>query len=229
MQTIGVLGGFGPQATIEFEETVHDEARLVVTPHLNQGYPPMVTVYLRHAPVLLGDDERPVEPLTVDPRFLETAARLGAWADFLVVIANTPHLFLDEIREAAACDVLSMVDVVVEDLSRREAGKVGLLGLGVPQAYVDRFEQEGIEFVVAPPEIREPLDDAIFRLLEGTTTESGREAARAAVAAVREAGASVTILGCTEIPLLLGAEADEPDLVNPTRLLARAAVRRAVG
>ena len=56
MRTIGVLGGIGPQATMDFETRVHAEARCLLKPHLNEGYPPMVTVYLRHAPVLLGDD-----------------------------------------------------------------------------------------------------------------------------------------------------------------------------
>ena len=49
MLTIGVLGGFGPQATTEFENRVHEEARLVLPPHFDRGYPPMVTVHLRHA------------------------------------------------------------------------------------------------------------------------------------------------------------------------------------
>ena len=45
---------------------------------------------------------------------------------------------------------------------------------------------------------------------------------------MREAGAEATILGCTEIPLLLGEGSDAPDLVDPARLLAEAAVRAAV-
>jgi aspartate/glutamate racemase len=38
-----------------------------------------------------------------------------------------------------------------------------------------------------------------------------------------------TILGCTEIPLLLGDAADGPDLINPIQLLAEAAVAKAIG
>jgi aspartate/glutamate racemase len=49
------------------------------------------------------------------------------------------------------------------------------------------------------------------------------------VAIFRARGLDGTILGCTEIPLLLGAESDAVDTVNPAGLLAEAAVRFAIG
>ena len=162
------------------------------------------------------------------PRLLEAAARLGQWADLLVLPCNTPHKFLEEIRDAAGCEILSIVDVTVTELRRRAADPVGLLGLGVPQVYSERFDGEGFEVVTAPPDTRDRLDDAILRLIEGATTNEHREVARDAVASTRSAGAAATVLGCTEIPLLLGAAADAIDLVNPAQLLAEAAVRRAI-
>ena len=45
MQTIGVLGGLGPQATMDFERRVHAVAQRLIAPHLNSGYPPMVVYY----------------------------------------------------------------------------------------------------------------------------------------------------------------------------------------
>jgi aspartate racemase len=228
MRTIGVLGGIGPQATMDFERRVHDEARRRRPPYLNEGYPPMVTVYLRHAPVLLDDDGRPRKPLALDPRVLEAATRLGEWADLLAIPSNTPHLFLQEIRRASSGEVVSIVDVTVEELRQHAVTRVGLVGLGVPQVYEERLRSESIEVIVAPEPVREQLDDAILRLMEGRTTGVQREAARTAVRSVRAAGAPVTILGCTEIPLLLGPEAEREDLVNPGQLLARTVVRRAM-
>jgi aspartate racemase len=228
VETIGILGGFGPEATTVFENRILTEARALVPPDKGFGYPPVVGVHLRHAPILLGDDGRARQPLQVDPRLLDAARRLGGWADFLVIVANTPHLFVEEIAAAAGRDVLSMIDVVVDEL-RDRPGPVGLLGLGVPQTYTERFDREGIEFVAAPPEVRAPLDDAIFRTMELSVTETHRAAARTAVQNLRVAGARTIVLGCTEIPLLLGPEAEGPDLVDPGALLARAAVRRAIG
>jgi aspartate racemase len=225
---IGVLGGIGPQPTVDFERMVHEEAPSFIEPHLNQGSPPMVTVYLRHAPVVLAEDGRPREPLALDPRVLEAARRLGEWADFIVVVSNTPHLFLDEIHRAAGREVASMVDVTVEELRRRGPDPVGLTGLGIPRIYSERLETEKINFLVPPSEVRDRLDDAILRLMEGKQGDAHRRAAREAVKSVRAQGVSAVVLGCTEIPLLPGPEAGAPDLVHPARLLARAAVRRAV-
>ncbi len=81
--------------------------------------------------------------------------------------------------------------------------------------------------VTATPEQVAQLDEAILNLMEGTLSEAERAAARNAVEAVRAQGVDATILGCTEIPLILGGAAEVDDLINPAQLLAEAAVRRA--
>ena len=74
-----------------------------------------------------------------------------------------------------------------------------------------------------------PLDAAILTLMEGREGPVERDAARVAVETVRGRGVDGVVLGCTEIPLLLGDEADTKDLLNPAALLAEAAVRLARG
>ncbi len=229
MRTIGVLGGIGPQATMDFEARVHVVSQRLIPQRLNQGYPPMVTVYLRQPPVLFEPDGRPREPLEIEPSVLDTSRRLGQWADLIVSPCNTVHQFLDEVRDAAGCEMISIVDVTVAELRRREPERVGLLGLGIPQVYAERFERERIDVVTPPAGLRERLDDAILRLSEGVTEARHRSTAREAVDSVRAAGATVTVLGCTEIPLLLEAHSRAADLVDPAALLAEAAVRRAIG
>ena len=50
MMTIGVLGGLGPQATMDFEARVHRVAQELIAPNVNSGYPPMVVYYYRFVP-----------------------------------------------------------------------------------------------------------------------------------------------------------------------------------
>jgi aspartate/glutamate racemase len=50
LKTIGVLGGLGPQVTMDFEARVHRVAQRLIPPHGNGGYPPMVVYYDRHPP-----------------------------------------------------------------------------------------------------------------------------------------------------------------------------------
>lgn len=208
---------------MDFEARLHRASQRSIPQKFNSGYPPLVTVYLRHPPVLLQPDGTVRQPLALDPRVLEVARKLGEWVDVMVIPSNTPHLFLDEIRAAAGCEVLSIVDVTVGALPR--PGPVGLLGFGIPAVYAERLAAEGFEFVTADETTRNALDAAVLRVMEGAETDADRRTARDALRQVRDSGVARTVLGCTEIPLLLGEAADADDLVNPGELLAEAAVR----
>jgi aspartate/glutamate racemase len=64
--------------------------------------------------------------------------------------------------------------------------------------------------------------------MEGREAKDEREAARDAVRTLRARTVDAIVLGCTEIPLLLGDEAEGSDLISPAVLLADAAVRFAI-
>jgi aspartate racemase len=229
MKTIGVLGGLGPQATMDFEARVHRVAQRLIPRDHNRGYPPMVVYYYRHAPALLTDEGKPVTPYRPDPRLLEAAKRVGGLADFLVITANSAHLFRAEIEQAAGCKVLSMIDTTLEEVRRREWKRVGVLGYVVdPVFYTGPLGQLGIACETMEPESRVALDKAISRLMEGRDDAESAAAAQAAVATIRARGVDGVILGCTEIPLLLRESADAADLINPAQLLSEAAVRDAL-
>ena len=66
-KTIGVLGGIGPQATMDFEARVHFAAQRLVPQRENSGYPPMVVYYHRHPPILVNEDLSPRFPIRPDP------------------------------------------------------------------------------------------------------------------------------------------------------------------
>ena len=78
-------------------------------------------------------------------------------------------------------------------------------------------------------DLRERLDAAIPKLMEGREDDEARRAAHDAVDELRSRGVDAIILGCTEIPFLLGADAEAPDLVDPLRLLVDVTVARATG
>jgi aspartate racemase len=100
---------------------------------------------------------------------------------------------------------------------------------GAPAIYLDPLRARGIRCEVIDATLQASLDAAILRLMEGREGTAETRAARAAVDTVRARGVDGVVLGCTEIPLLLGEDAEGPDLVNPVARLAEAAVRLAVG
>jgi aspartate racemase len=229
MKTIGVLGGLGPQATMDFEQRLHRAAQRVIPQRLNGGYPPTVVWYCRHPPVVVTEDGRPQLPLRADPRLLEAAGRLGQVADFLVIPSNTPHAVQPEIERAAGRKVVSMVGVTIDEVRRRRWKRVGIVALGQPVFYTEPLGQLGVACETLDAAARDALDPAIFRVMEGREGAEDKAAARAAVQQMRARRVDGIILGCTELPLLLGAAADEdPDLLNPAELLATAAVAAAM-
>jgi aspartate racemase len=228
MQTIGVLGGLGPQAAMDFEARVHAASQRLIAGHGNEGYPPMVAYYHRHVPVLTAADGSPVRPFQVDPRLLEAARRLGAWADFLVITSNGVHRWQAEIAAAAGRPVLSMIDVVLEEVGRREWRRVGVLTYIEPLVYREPLERRGLRCEVIDPNRQARLDALVPAFAAGRAEPAAGGVVAAAVDDLRRRPVDGIILDCTEFPLLLGSAAEAPDLMNPAALLAEAAVRRAI-
>ena len=229
MKTIGVLGGIGPQATFDFEARVHRTAPQHIPRRMNAGYPGMVVWYCRHPPLVLNDDGSPRLPPEPDPRFLDAAARIGPLCDFMVIVSNGAHVFRPQVERASGRPVLSMIDATVAELRRRGWRRVGALGLGGPRAYLAPLREAGIAVELVDDEAQRALDDAAFAVMEGRADDATpRAAARAAIDTLRGRGVDGIILGCTEFPLLLPDADDAPDMINPTQVLADAAVRHAM-
>ncbi len=229
MQRIGVLGGISAQATMDFEAQVHRVAQRLIAQDWNRSYPRMVVWYHRDLPIRVDGDGRPVVPRQIAPGLLEGAAWLGKAADFLVIPCNSAHVGVREIAAAAGCPVLSMVDVTLDEVSRRGWRRVGVLGFGgAPAVYVDRLGQRGSESVAIDAALQERLDGAIRAVMEGRDGVAEHELALTAVETVRGQRVDGVVLGCTEIPLLLGRKGEASDLISPAALLAEAAVRRAL-
>lgn len=228
MQTVGVLGGIGPQATMDFEARFHRAAQQLGQIRGNDGYPPLVVWYHRHPPVAVGPDMKPLLPVRPSPALLEGAAFLGQVADFLVITANGPHAILDENQSAAGKPVLSMIELALGEVDRRGWTHIGVVGLGEPRVYSEPLASRRIAVETIAGPLRDRLDQGIFAVMEGRDGPEDTAAAWA-VDELRSRGVDGVILGCTELPLLMPDHSGAPDLLNPGALLAEAAARRALG
>ena len=225
MKTIGILGGLGPQATMDLEMRLHKVAQQTIPQEKNSGYPLMVVQYYRHAPVLLVDENTPLVPFQPDPRLLKVAGNLGAIADFLLIASNGVHLLQREIEEASGRKVVSMIDATLEEIKRKGWKKVGVLGLMNSMVYTIPMDKLGIAYETIDDELQRRLDQAIFRVMEGHEDESDRAVAIEAIHQLRSKNVNGIIPGCTEIPLLVKENMDAPDILNPAQILAEAAIK----
>jgi aspartate racemase len=121
-----------------------------------------------------------------------------------------------------------MVEVTLAEVRLRGWERVGVLGFGDPLVYTAPLAAMGLASETIAGGLRTALDSAIHRVMEGREDDDAVRAARQAVAALRVRPIDGIILGCTEIPLLLGDEAVADDLLNPLQLLANAAVHHAI-
>jgi aspartate racemase len=231
MKTIGVLGGLGPQATMDFEDRVHRVAQRLIPQAANSGYPPMVVYYHRYPPFAIAEKFHPALPLQPDPHLAEVLVHLGKMVDFLVCTSNAPHEMREAIERIAQRPMLSIIDLTVEEIQKRGWRRVGVVGFGEPRVYKVPLKQLDIACETLPDEpggLRDRLDQAILRVMMGQTRPEDKALAVEAVAVLRTRGVDGVVLGCTEIPLLLGADAEGEDMVDPGQLLAEAAVRFAM-
>ncbi|HSR57071.1 MAG TPA: aspartate/glutamate racemase family protein [Candidatus Binataceae bacterium] len=229
MKTVGVLGGLGPQATMQCEARVHEAAQRLIPQHVNSGYPPMCVYYFRGVPFVADAEGAPERPLRPCSAFLSAAAAVGRVADFLVIISNFLHLFETQIEAASGCEVLSMVDLALEQVAERRWQRVGVLGFGDPLVYTERLSAAGTATETITGDTRRKLDDAIVKVMEGKPDDQAVRAAEFALSELRERPVDGTILACTEIPILLSHPASDADLIDPLPLLAEATVRHALG
>ena len=213
---------------MDFEARTHRVAQRLIPPSGNGGYPLMVVYYYRFVPFVTAEDGSRVLPLRPDPRLVEAAARIGSMADFIVITSNFLHVFQADIERAAGCEVLSMVDITLAHVGLSGWERVGVLGFGDPLVYTAPLTAMGLVSETVAGGVRTTLDNAIHKVMEGREDQDSFRAAREAVAELRARRVDGIILGCTEIPFLLGDEGVAADLLNPLQLIADAAVHYAL-
>ena len=221
--TVGVLGGMGPDATVDFMAKV-----IAATPaerdqdHLRMLVDNNPQVPNRQEALLCGGED-PGPALAAMAQGLEAGG-----ADFLVMPCNTAHAFKHAILDAVAIPLLSIIDVTVDACEDFAAVGVlatdGCIASGVFQEALGARRLRAI--LPDEAELRE-LMHLISRVKAG---DRGADvgAAMGALAGVLVArGADVIIAGCTEIPLVLDSAVLDVPLVSSTDVLAEATVAMA--
>jgi aspartate racemase len=165
---------------------------------------------------------------------IESAERVArAGADFAICPANTAHEAFKFIGSRSPIPWLHIVEVVGEAATGRGWSKLGVLGtkfLMEGNLYREVLSGRGIEAVTPEAEQRERINALIFEeLVKGTLKSSTREFFRGVVAELAGGGCDAVVMGCTEIPLILRPEDVETPLLDSTRLLAKAALKEALG
>lgn len=214
MKTIGIIGGLGPESTVDYYRSIVTAWR---TSPDDLSAPEMVIYSVNMPEVLALVAAREWERLT--GLLAERVAALQrAGADFAVISANTPHVVFEALAARSPLPLLSIVEETCRAARAQGLTRVGLLGTRFTMEenfFGGPFNAAGIAVVVPDPAEREYIHAKLMTEIElGIVRDDTRRGLLAIVDRLRsEEQVDGVILGCTELPLILdGRDAPLPFL-----------------
>jgi aspartate racemase len=219
--TLGVLGGMGPAATLDFLQKLQaytpaesDQDHIRVLVDINPKVPDRNTPGSLAGPVLA-----------------EMAGALGgAGAEVLAIACNTAHAYAGLIQRASGLPLVDMIETGAAAAARSGAMRVGVLGTrGSLKLYREYLAAQALGLVTLPPEGQEAFMATLYRIKAGDTGPQTRAAMRGLAQELIAQGAEAVIAGCTEAPLVLGPEDVKVEFIDPGDLLARRCVAVCLG
>lgn len=225
---VGVLGGMGPLATVDFMRKL-----LEATPATSdQEHVPVLVSNIPQIPdrtqAFRGEGRSPVDALITHAKRLRAAG-----AGLIVMPCNTAHLWFDDIRGGVGLPMLHIADAAIAEAQRLTSGplNLGLLATDATLAsglYVNRTASvaAGGPWRWLQPTARETLEWVMpgIEAVKAGDLETGQTLLLRAAHALSQRGANALVLGCTEIPLVICATLAPVPIVDATRALAQQAV-----
>jgi aspartate racemase len=200
--TLGIVGGLGPESTIDYYRRILEEWKrddpsstpsiIIDSLDVNRG-------------LRLVEHDRPalIEYLSASTNRLAAAG-----ADFAAMAANTPHVVFDELVARSPIPLVSIVEACAEEARRSGLRRLGLLGTRFTMEgsfYPEVFARRGIAIVAPNGEERVWIHERyVGQLLKGEFRDETRDGVKSVIRRLREEeNIDGVILGGTELTLLL--------------------------
>ncbi|MCW0482296.1 aspartate/glutamate racemase family protein [Gaoshiqia sediminis] len=228
MKTIGILGGLGPEATIDYYKEIIDEFNQGST---NLNYPEIL-IYSVNMAKFIGMLEQ--ADYHGASRYLAGCINklAEAGADFAAMSANTPHLLFSEIQDQTTIPLISIVETCknrAKELGLKRCGLFGTKFTMKSSFFSESFAHEHIEIFTPEPRMIERIHLLLFSELElGIFKEETRAELLSIVCKmINDFEIDSLILGCTEFPIMFPEEyyLNIPFL-NTTRIHVREIVKQ---
>jgi aspartate racemase len=227
MKKIGIIGGLGPESTIDYYRGIID------------AFKPTYRT--------LGFPEISVE--SIDLHWFTEQAEGGGWdriaamlidrfeilrhagAEFGAIASNTPHRVFPRVQQGTALPLLSIVEATCEHALRLGAVRLCLLGTGFTMKsdfYQQTFQRAGVEVFVPKPQEIEYIQEKIFSEIEFGVIQPETKKGFLGIIKRMEAEQRIqgVILGCTELPMLLKPEDFSLHYIDTTGIHIAAIVDR---
>jgi aspartate racemase len=221
---VGVIGGLGPDATMDFfgkvlhhSKAVKDQDHIHLIIENNPKTP-------NRNDAIAGRGPSPGPALADMARALERAG-----ADFVVMACNTAHAYENDIRAALTKPFISLIDEVVDEVRRLHpaAQRVGVLatqGSRDAKIFTSAFARHGIDVVQLDELSQDRFMALLYRIKAGVRSRDVREGMQQLGEELVAMGADILIAGCTEVPLVLQQGDNSKMMIDSTDVLAKRCV-----
>jgi aspartate racemase len=203
MRIIGMIGGIGPESTIDYYRRLLDGAR-------KRAPGPAPSIIINSIDLQKGLDLLGANQLSELTEYIvpEVMRLHSAGADFGFLAANSPHIVFNDIARRSPIPLVSIVEATCAEAKARGFKKLGLFGTRFTMHgsfYPDVFTREGVELSMPTANEQDYIHDKyINELIPGKFLPETRAGLLAiATRMKKENGIQALILGGTELPLIL--------------------------
>jgi aspartate racemase len=226
-QHIGIVGCSAEGAALCYR-TLCAEGEALLGPHAHPEVSLHTHPLAEYVVALDRNDMQGVAAL-----MLSSARKLAAaGAQFLICPDNTIHQALPLVLPHSPLPWLHIAEEVAAQAARRGLRRLGLTGtrwLVDSDVYPEKLAQRGLAFERPTARERDEIDRIIMQeLVRGVFLPDSVAVFQRVIERMQNAGCDGVVLGCTEIPLVISDTNSPLPTLDSTRLLARAALRRAV-
>jgi aspartate racemase len=226
MKTLGIIGGLGPESTLDYYQ------RIIALYRERTGdghYPEFVVVSIDLRKGLDFMDANNLSGMA--DYLLEGIGKLArAGADFGIISANTPHIVFDEVASGSPIPLISIVEATRAAAKVKNLKRLALFGTRYTMQsnfYPKVFSREGIELLLPHQHDQDYIHDKYFsELVPGEFLTETRVGLLAIIDRMKAKSAiDGVILAGTELPLILSdAEHNGIPFLDTTKIHCEAAV-----
>ena len=227
MKKIGMIGGFGPESTLDYYRRIQARYRKLAK---DDSYPEIIINSMDMTAMLRLVAEKKWEELVA---FLvggiESLRKAGA--DFAFVSANTPHIVFEQVKQQSPIELISIVEATRQYADQLGLRNVGLLGTSFTMNsnyYQTEFNKSTIRMIVPKVEEKQFIQEKLMSEIEqGIFLDSTRQDLLCIVKRMMDTDKiEGVVLGCTELPLILTKNEFGIPFLNTTEIHVESIVQK---
>lgn len=204
MQKIGIIGGLGPESTIDYYKNI---ISIYKKETRDSNYPEIIINSINMTEMLSYIIKQDYSKL-INLLLLSISQLKNAGADFAVIASNTPHMVFDQLKNKSALPLISIVEETCKKAFSLKIKKILLIGTAFTMNsdfYQKGFSKYNINTIVPDLLEQEIIQNIIFPELEEgiVIPEKKKQLIKICNELINKENIEGIVLGCTELPLMI--------------------------